>query len=112
MGIDACIYVKVRNEDDGPPSASDVYTYPVPENPGYYLYSGERNWSRLYTEAYPKGEWPSICATLLELLGNPNTEAVYYQGDCDIFDPGINTPITLDDINELSRLWVGGLRYE
>lgn len=99
MGIDACVYVKTK--DGQPPGISVGFSEDY--EPGWFDVGGEKL-QRYYSETYPRGHWPTICAVLLDCLASPCVEVVKYCGDhVSIEDV---EPITLDRVFELSRHWV------
>jgi len=106
MGIDACIYFKVRSKDDEAmpyltvPDATIFETKPdyCPDDADFWVDNGRR----YYSPDYARGPWPMIAATLMTLLAHPNVETVWYFGDTD----GYGHPITADIVLEYSAFYM------
>ena len=86
MGIDAMIFVQYTGEDiheEGLNLPDDWLIFPVdggdhPKGATHEV-SGA---SRLYTETYKRGCWPTICGALMSLHACHHIRMVWYDGDC------------------------------
>lgn len=85
MGIDAHIYVKVRDGVREP-----RLEHPLPAgfdfipNPGWGQDGATHEVDtivRFYGPYYARGPWPMISAVLMLLLNSPDIETVWYYGD-------------------------------
>jgi hypothetical protein len=103
MGLDAYIFVKVKEEEH-----PDLYDWPriilVPSDSGcertpigatHQLDNSYRYWSG----DSPRGPCPEIVATLMALKHNPTIEAVWYGHDCD-FHALVTTDVILDLVRD------------
>jgi hypothetical protein len=85
MGIDACIYVKMRDGVTEPrleqPLPDGFKMKPNPELGMEGATHEVDNYARFYGPGYARGPWPTLSAALMLLLNSPDIETVWYCGD-------------------------------
>lgn len=85
MGIDACIYVKMRDGVTEPRLEQPLPKgFELKPNPGWGLEGATHevhNYARFYGPGYARGPWPDLSAALMLLLNSPDIETVWYGGD-------------------------------
>jgi hypothetical protein len=85
MGIDACIYVKMRDGVTEPrleqPLPDGFKLKPKPEWGMEGSTHEVDNFARFYGPGYARGPWPTLSAALMLLLNSPDIETVWYCGD-------------------------------
>jgi hypothetical protein len=99
MGLDAQIHCKADPDAEIFISTNEItaedhyHSTRLPDGATHEIcYSG-----RFYEEGYHSGDWPAICAILMELLANPKVSKVWYGHDC-----GGPVEITADDVLRIS----------
>lgn len=107
MGINVEIYFKLK---DGSELPEDLAFFNVsekavagtyPNGATHYIYSG----MRYYSKHYARGNWPQICAYLMELTACQDVDQVWYKSDCRDFGEGCE-PITIKDILDISEFYM------
>lgn len=58
--------------------------------------------TRYYAPHYERGPWPDIAAYLLELLADPNVEAVAYGGDSSDY----REPVTIEWLTQMNQHYI------
>lgn len=106
MGVDATIYCRIKAGEVHLPFCDlQAIGYELDEDcswPNGATHEVNMDCERLYCKGYERGNWPRIARVLLELVGHPSVEAVWYGGD-----NGGNLPkIDEDRVIELCRHWM------
>lgn len=85
MGINACIYVKLRDGVTEPRLEQDLpQGFRLEPNPECGIEGATHeveNGERFYGPGYARGPWPTLSAVLMLLLNSPDVETVWYCGD-------------------------------
>jgi hypothetical protein len=58
--------------------------------------------TRYYGRGYERGPWPDIAAYLIQLMADPNVEAVGYGGDSDDY----REPVTLEWLTQMNLHYI------
>lgn len=101
MGIDVEIIMRAKPGYDPP---NPVHIDGVVSASTYFDgYTHELSSStRYYGPHYERGPWPEIAAYLLELMADPNIEAVAYGGD----SSDHREPVTLEWITQMNQHYI------
>ena len=85
MGIDACIYVKLRGGVTEPRLEQELpqgfRLKPTDEGDMECATHEVDNCARFYGPGYARGPWPTLSAVLMLLLNSQDVETVWYFGD-------------------------------
>ena len=85
MGIDACIYVKLREGVTEPRLEQELpQGFRLKPNPEWGMKSATHEVDscvRFYGPGYARGPWPTLSAALMLLLNSPDVETVWYCED-------------------------------
>lgn len=101
MGIDVEIVIRAKPGYTPPePSHIDGRVSERSYNDGYT--HEVSSMTRYYGPGYERGPWPSIAAYLLELLADPNVEAVGYGGD----NSDHMEPVTLEWLTQMNLHYI------
>lgn len=107
MGVDACIYVKIKEGCTFDSSYLDGTVSLIKYYPGCNIYDVEC-YQRYYDENSGRGYWPIICKHLVALLGDSDVESVYYFPDSIAFDEA--KVFTVEDLNKINIEYVKSSR--
>lgn len=114
MGIDACIYVKLRDGVTGPRLEQELpQGFGLKPSSEWCMEGATHevdNSVRFYGPDYARGPWPTLSAALMLLLNSPDVETVWYCGD----SGGEETeePWTLEKLAEYTAYFVAHGRRE
>jgi hypothetical protein len=85
MGIDACIYVKMREGKTEPRLEQPLPDgFQLKPNPEWGMEGATHtvfNCAYFYGPYYARGPWPTLSAALMLLINSPDIETVWYCDD-------------------------------